>query len=97
MVESQVSTEAQPAGVAVEESIAPEAAQDTAQEQQVIKQPKEDPAIIELREKRNVLKGKLMTLQWDVDHGQINPGKKVQYEKLKKEFEEVEKLLHSPK
>ena len=57
------------------------------------REPKEDPVVMELRHKRNLLKGRLMTLQWDVDHGQINPGKKVLYEKLKKEFEEVEQKL----
>lgn len=54
---------------------------------------KENPEILALRERRDVLKGKLMTMEWDVQHGQINPGKKVMFDRLKKEFEELELKL----
>ncbi len=54
---------------------------------------KESPEVLALRERRDVLKGKLMTMEWDVQHGQINPGKKVMFDRLKKEFDELELKL----
>ncbi|MFQ5621537.1 MAG: hypothetical protein ACE5FT_06880, partial [Candidatus Nanoarchaeia archaeon] len=35
------------------------------------------------------LQSKLMTMEWDIKHGQINPGKKALYDRLKKEFDEL--------
>jgi hypothetical protein len=72
--------------------IPPEEAQ-MIEQPQPVKQLKEDPVFIQMRERRDVLKGKLMTMEWDVQHGQINPGKKVMFDRLKKEFDELEQKL----
>jgi len=39
------------------------------------------------------IRDKYLTLKWDVDKGQLNPGKKAYYDKLKVEFEELQKKI----
>ena len=43
------------------------------------------------------IRDKLMTMKWDVEHGQINPAKKVKYDNLKKEYEELLAVLEGKK
>jgi len=47
------------------------------------------------KERMMEIRDKLMTMKWDVEHGQINPAKKLKYNNLKKEFDELEILLNS--
>lgn len=47
----------------------------------------------ELKARVDFLKGKLLTLQWDLDHGQLNPGMRVRYDKMKKELDEIQAKL----
>lgn len=45
------------------------------------------------KERLAQIKGKVLTLRWDMEHGQINPAKKAQYEKLKPEYEKLVKII----
>ena len=49
----------------------------------------------ELLNKRSELTRKILTLQWDKNHRQINFSKNKQLEDYKKELEEVENQLRS--
>lgn len=42
------------------------------------------------------IRDEILTLKWDVEHGQINPAKKAHYETLKKEYDELVKKLGEP-
>ncbi len=44
------------------------------------------------QEKMAEVRDRLMTLKWDYEHGQINPAKRDLYEKLKKEYEDLERV-----
>ncbi|MBI4448598.1 hypothetical protein HY641_01035 [Candidatus Woesearchaeota archaeon] len=46
-----------------------------------------------LREKLQEIRGPYLKLKWDAEHDQINPGQKTRYDKLKKEYEELEIAL----
>ncbi|HLC85394.1 MAG TPA: hypothetical protein VJH22_06395 [Candidatus Nanoarchaeia archaeon] len=42
------------------------------------------------------IRDEILTLKWDVEHGQINPAKKAHYETLKKEYDELVRKLGEP-
>lgn len=54
---------------------------------------KETPEMVKIRERLSEIKGKMLTLKWDDEHGQLNPGKKSFYEKLKVECHDLEQQL----
>lgn len=54
---------------------------------------KENPEVQTIKERIIAVRDTLLTLKWDYDRGQINPAKKVKYEKLKKEVEVLEEQL----
>lgn len=63
---------------------------------------KEEGASIEItpeqqkaKERILEIRDRLMTLKWDLEHSQINPAKKELYEKLKKEYEDLERISKS--
>jgi len=57
------------------------------------KKPKDSKDLSDAKERMMEIRDQLMTMKWDVEHGQINPAKKVKYDQLKKEYEElVEKI-----
>lgn len=45
------------------------------------------------KERLAVVKSKLLTLQWDLEHGQINPAKKALFERLKPEHDSLVKMI----
>ncbi len=47
------------------------------------------------KERMLEIRDRLMTLKWDLEHSQINPAKKELYEKLRKEYEDLEKVSKS--
>ncbi|GEM_PF-1544058 len=49
--------------------------------------------ISQIEEKLSEMKKKLFTLEWDISHNQLNPGKKTYYDSLKKECEELYSTL----
>lgn len=66
------------------------------------KEKKEDVPVIEdseevkkAKERLAQIKGKYLTLRWDVEHGQINPAKKAQFEKIKPEYEALVKVIEA--
>ncbi len=64
----------------------------------IVKEKEEDvkievtPEQQKAKERMLEIRDKLMTLKWDLEHSQINPAKKELYEKLKKEYEDLEKV-----
>ena len=55
---------------------------------------KESEVVRSAKERLAHIKSKLMTLQWDVEHGQINPAKKAMFDKLKQEGEALAKVIN---
>ncbi len=53
----------------------------------------ETPEMKVIRDKLAEIRGPLLKLKWDAEHDQLNPGKKPYYDKLKKDFEELESAL----
>ncbi len=51
--------------------------------------PAADPEEMQIKERLEQIEPKIKIMQWDYEHGQINPAKKVQYDKL---LEEQKKL-----
>ncbi len=49
----------------------------------------------EVKDKIFALDQRMRTLAWDAEHNQINPAKKVQYEKMKGEREQLTKQLQT--
>ena len=49
----------------------------------------------QIRSKLITMRDKINVLQWDEKLGQINPYKKVQLDKLRKEFRELEERLNT--
>jgi len=80
----------------------PEKDEETPEEEAKAPSEKEEPApeIVEdsdevkaAKERLAQIKGKVLTLRWDMEHGQITPAKKAQYEKLKPEYEKLVKII----
>jgi len=46
------------------------------------------------KERLMQIRDTMNTLKWDYEHGQINPAKKTHYEVLKKEYKELESVIH---
>lgn len=57
------------------------------------KEIEETEEIAKLREKLQDIRGPYLKLKWDAEHDQINPGQRTRYDKLKKEYEELESAL----
>ena len=49
----------------------------------------------EMEQKLVQMKQKLAVMEWDVQHDQINPAKKVKYNKLKEECMKLEEQLQA--
>lgn len=47
----------------------------------------------QIKENMTGMRDKLKTLEWDDKHNQINPYKKMELEKMKKEYEELQTKL----
>jgi hypothetical protein len=54
-----------------------------------------DMSETELRERTSYLKKRILTLEWDKKHNQLNAGMELKFEEMKKEFAELEEKLGS--
>ncbi|MEK6874903.1 MAG: hypothetical protein AABX52_04100 [Nanoarchaeota archaeon] len=79
-------------GVVVEESETDEESSDT-DDDVGVKEIVETPEMVKLRDSLGEIRGKMLTMKWDYEHDQINAAKKSYYEKLKKEYDELEFAL----
>ena len=50
---------------------------------------------VQLREKLNSVNRKLLTLQWDKDHNQLNSGMESKYNELKTQEEKLQKQIEN--
>jgi len=63
-------------------------------EEQTKPKAKLSPEATQARTQMLEIRDRLFTLKWDYEHGQINPAKKALYEKLKKEYDELETVFN---
>ena len=55
----------------------------------------DSPEVKAAKDRLAQIKAKVLTLRWDMEHGQINPAKKALYEKLRPEYDALVKTIEA--